>query len=479
MAQVPTNIFRKYDIRGTVAGDSPQLTPQVATLVGQAYGTYMIRTFQTDHVFVGSDNRLTSPPLKKAVIEGLVKTGLHVTDIGTVMTPTVYFASAQHGPKGGGIQITGSHLALQYNGIKMAFGRLALSGEQIQAILQLIQQDDFEKGAGKLDSDLDMVKKHMDTIASKVKLGPRKLRIVVDAGNGMSGHYMEPVYRKLGIDVVCLYCEPDGTFPHHLPNPEDPETTRDLEEAVVREKADLGIGFDGDADRCGIIDEHGHHVAADRLLALLSRDLLQRHPGAKVVFDVKSSQALDDEIRKHGGIPIMWKAGHSLMKAKMAEEGALIGGEVSGHMFIGEDYYGFDDAPLVSLKVLEIMSKTKQTVTEIFDTIPKLVASPEIIMSTPDDVKFNVIAGLTKKLQAKFDVNTVDGARAAFPNGWGLVRASNTQPAITMRFEARTRPQVVEYMQYFDKLLDDYPQVDRTDLRKQIEAFKEPEAQSR
>ncbi len=477
MAQVPTNIFRKYDIRGLVAGESPQLTPGVAALVGQGYGTYMIRTFKTDRVFVGSDNRLTSPPLKQAVIEGLVRTGLRVTDIGTVMTPTVYFASAQHGPTGGGIQVTGSHLALQYNGIKMAFGRLALSGEQIQAILHLIQQDDFEKGSGKLDSDLDLVYRHMETIGSLVKLGPRKLRIALDAGNGMSGYYIEPVYRKLGVEVECLYCEPDGSFPHHLPNPEDPETTKELERAVVEHGADLGIGFDGDADRCGIIDERGHHVAADRLLTLLARDMLKRHPGAKVVFDVKSSQALEDEIRKHGGVPIMWKAGHSLMKAKMAEEGALLGGEVSGHMFIGEDYYGFDDAALVSLKVLEILSKTDQSVTEIFDTIPKLVASPEIIMSTPDDVKFNVIAGMTKKLQEKFDVNTVDGARAAFPDGWGLVRASNTQPAITMRFEARTRPQIVEYMAYFDRLLDEYPQVDRAELREQIAAFKEPEAQ--
>ncbi len=473
MAQVPEAIFRKYDIRGTVTGESPQLTPDVAVLVGKGYATYMIRTFQANQVFVGSDNRLTSPRLKQAVMEGIVSTGLHVTDIGTVMTPTVYFASAQHGPRGGGIQITGSHLALQYNGIKMAFGRLALSGEQITSVLRLIQRNDFEMGHGTLDADLDMVNKHLDTIASLVKLGPRKLHIVMDAGNGMSGYYMEPIYRKLGIRVDCLYCEPDGTFPHHLPNPEDPETTKELERAVVEHKADLGIGFDGDADRCGIIDEKGHHVAADRLLALLARDMLQRHPGAKVVFDVKSSQALFDEIQKHGGIPIMWKSGHSLMKAKMAEESALLGGEVSGHLFIGEDYYGFDDAPLVSLKVLEILSKTDQSVTQVFETIPKLVASPEIILSTPDQVKFDVVAGLTKQLEDKFKVITVDGARALFSDGWGLVRVSNTQPAITMRFEARTVPALVEYMQYFDDLLDAYPQVDRTPLRAQIRAFKQ------
>jgi phosphomannomutase/phosphoglucomutase len=283
---------------------------------------------------------------------------------------------------------------------------------------------------------------------------------------------MEPVYRKLGIDVECLYCEPDGTFPNHLPNPEDPETTKDLEEGVVKYKADLGIGFDGDADRCGIIDEHGHHIAADRLLALLARDMLERHPGAKVIFDVKASQALFDEIKNHGGIPIMWKSGHSLMKLKMSEEGALLGGEVSGHIFIGEDYYGFDDAPLVSLKVLEILSKTDKSVTELFDSIPKLVATPEIIMSAPDDIKFDIIAQMQKKLGEKYQVIDVDGARAMFPDGWGLVRASNTQPAITMRFEARTKPQVVEYMEVFDKLLDSYPQVDRQGLRAQIAAFK-------
>ncbi len=471
MAQVPETIFRKYDIRGTVAGDAPQLTKEVAFLVGKGYGTYMLRTFQTEQVFVGSDNRLTSSPLKQAVMEGLVSTGLHVTDIGTVMTPTVYFASAQCGPRGGGIQVTGSHLTLQYNGIKMAYGRLALAGDQIQAILQMIQRNDFERGDGKLDTDPNMIQKHMETIAGLVHMGPRKLKIVVDAGNAMSGFYMESVYKKLGIEVVCLYCQPDGTFPNHLPNPEDPETTKDLERAVVEHKADLGIGFDGDADRCGLVDEHGHHIAADRLIALLARDVLKRYPGGKVIFDVKCSQALTDEIERQGGIPIMWKSGHSLMKLKMAEESAVLGGEVSGHIFIGEDYYGFDDAPLVSLKALEIFSHSEQSVSEVFDAIPTLVATPEIIMSTPDDVKFNVVDGLNKKLSEQYKVIDVDGARAILPNGWGLVRASNTQPAITMRFEARTHPQIVEYMKYFDKLLDAYPQVDRSELRKQIDAF--------
>ncbi|MBX3081749.1 MAG: phosphomannomutase/phosphoglucomutase [Anaerolineae bacterium] len=471
MAQVPTTIFRKYDIRGTVTGDNPQVTPDLAYLVGKGYGTFMKRSFGTDRIFVGQDNRLSSDALKKALMDGIITTGLHVVDIGGVMTPSVYFASAEYGAKGGGVQITGSHLSLEYNGIKMAYGRLALSGDQIQAILQLILADDFDTGAGHIEVDLSIPKRHMDVIASKVKLGPRKLKIAVDAGNGYSGSFMEPVYHKLGIEVVCLYCEPDGTFPNHLPNPEDPETTHDLEKAVVDNKCDVGVGFDGDADRCGLIDDHGHHIAADRLLALLARDMLERHPGAKVVFDAKVSQALFDEIQGHGGIPIMWKSGHSLMKAKMAEEGALLGGEVSGHLFIGEDYYGFDDAGLVSLKALEILSKTDKTVSELFDSIPKLVATPEIIMSAPDEVKFTIIEALQKHFAANYDVNTIDGARVMFGNGWGLVRASNTQPAITMRFEGRTPQQVVDYMQEFDAALGPYPQVGRGPLQDQIAKF--------
>jgi phosphomannomutase/phosphoglucomutase len=474
MATVPKSIFRAYDIRGLATawnGNLPQLTPEVALLVGKGYGTYTQRMHGIERVFVGSDNRLSSAALKHAVISGLLSSGLAVTDIGGVMTPSVYYAAAQYGTKGGGIQVTGSHLDLQYNGIKMAYGKLALSGDQIQAILQLILTDDFNVGQGQYTLDLDLPKQHMKTIGGKVKLGDRKIKVVVDAGNGLSGSFMPDVYESLGIEVTRLYCEPDGTFPNHLPNPEDPSTTHDLEAKVREIGADFGIAFDGDADRCGIVDEHGHHIAADRLLALLARDMLKRLPGSKIVFDVKSSQALTDEIIKYGGVPVMWKAGHSLMKAKMNEIGSPLGGEVSGHLFIGEDYYGFDDAGLVSLKVIEIFSKTPQTVSEAFDTIPKLIATQEIIMSAPDDIKFNIIATVKDKLSQQYQVIDVDGARALFADGWGLVRASNTQPAITMRFEARTNAQVVEYMKMFNDLLDEYPQVDRTKLLDQIKAF--------
>ncbi|MBN1966554.1 MAG: phosphomannomutase/phosphoglucomutase, partial [Anaerolineae bacterium] len=402
MTKVNPHIFRKYDIRGLVTGDNPDLTPPFAHLVGQAYGTYMQREHGIERVHVGSDNRASSPALRQAIIEGVASTGLDVTDIGEVLTPTVYFATAAHGFKSGGIMITGSHLTTDFNGIKMAHGKLALYGDQIQTLLKLIQADDFEHGEGTITQAPDMITHHMNTVKGKVKLGVRKLKVVVDAGNGLSGTYVPPIMEALGVEVVCLYCEPDGSFPNHLPNPENPELTKDLEAAVIKNKADLGIGFDGDSDRCGVIDDHGHHVAADRLLALLAKDLLKRHPGAKIVFDVKSSLALDDVIRQNGGVPVMWQAGHSLMKAKMNEIGSLLGGEVSGHTFIGEDYYGFDDAPLVALKVLEILSKTDRSISDLLGEFPKLVATPEIIMSTPDEVKFQIIDAARDQLQEQY-----------------------------------------------------------------------------
>ena len=460
MATLDQSIFRKYDIRGIAAGDSPQLTPEVALLVGKALGTYLPRHFGSERVFVGADNRVTSSPLKSAVIKGLASTGLPVTDIGEVLTPTVYFASASYAGAGAGVMVTGSHLDTRYNGIKMAYGKLALAGQQIQDLLQIIADESFAEGSALVSEDADMIHKHMSAIQSKVSMA-KPLKVVLDAGNGLSGTYVPPLLKALGLDVECLYCEPDGTFPNHLPNPEDPEMTRDLEAKVVELSADLGLAFDGDSDRCGFIDNHGHHIAADRLLALLARDLLSRHPGTPVVFDVKASQALPDEITKYGGVPVMWKSGHSLMKQKMNEIGSLLGGEVSGHLFIGEDYYGFDDAPLVALKTLEIISRSQQSIAEIFADIPKLVATPEIVLSAPDDLKFKMIDEMTESLQGQYQVVTVDGARVIFDSGWGLVRASNTQPAVTLRFEAYTREQISAYMRVFETQLLRYPQIDR------------------
>ncbi len=467
------SIFRKYDIRGVASdqtGKTIQLTPEVAYQVGQALGTYLPEQFSTERVFVGSDNRITSPILKKAMIDGLLTTGISVTDIGEVLTPTVYFASASYGDKGAGVMVTGSHLTTEYNGIKMAYGKLALADSQIIDLLKIIQSGAFKMGTGVLETDLNMIHKHMDTIGTKVTM-KRKLKVVLDAGNGLSGSYVPLVLEKLGLEVIGLFLEPDGTFPNHLPNPEDPEMTKDLEAKVIETGADLGLAFDGDSDRCGFIDNHGHHIAADRLLALLSRDLLTRLPGSSIVFDVKASQALPDEIKKYGGVPVMWKSGHSLMKQKMNEIGSPLGGEVSGHLFIGENYFGFDDAPLVALKALEIFAKSDKTVAEIFEEIPKLVATPEVILSAPDNVKFAIIEEISATLASRYEMVTVDGARAILPNGWGLVRASNTQPAITLRFEAHTNEQIVEYMRIFKTELDKHPEIDQTKLEQQIVAF--------
>jgi phosphomannomutase / phosphoglucomutase len=468
--EVPVNIFRKYDIRGTAVGADAQLTPVVAELIGRAYGTYVQRTFGIKQVFVGGDNRLSTAALQDAIITGLASTGVRVVNIGEVMTPTVYFAAASH-EDSGGIMVTGSHLETQYNGIKMAYGRLALAGQQILDLLAMIQAEDFLSGKGEVVKDVTIAQQHMDKIKSMVSMGGRKLKVVVDSGNGLSGSFVPPVMEALGIEVVCLYCEPDGTFPNHLPNPEDPELTKALEAKVIEVGADLGIGFDGDADRCGLIDDHGHHVAADRLIAMLARDLLSRHPGAKIVFDVKASKVLEDQIREHGGEPVMWKSGHSLMKLKMNEIGSLLGGEVSGHIFIGENYYGFDDAPLVALKTLEILSKSQKSISDILNEMPLLLATPEIILSTPDEVKFDIIEDLRAAFADKYPVVTVDGARVQFKNGWGLVRASNTQPAITLRFEANTEAEILDYMQQFDALLAQKPQVDRSKLLTQLASY--------
>ncbi len=470
MTELDRSIFRKYDIRGLATGDTPQLVPEVALAVGKALGTYLPEHFNIERVFVGSDNRVTSGPLKAAVIEGLTSTGMAVTDIGEVLTPTVYYASASFEGNGAGVMVTGSHLDTRYNGIKMAYGKLALAGEQIQDLLKIIDSGEFKTGEGDVIEDVDMINKHMATIEAKVTMA-KPMKVVLDAGNGLSGSYIPAVLSNLGLEVECLYCEPDGTFPNHLPNPEDPEMTKDLEAKVIEVGADLGLAFDGDSDRCGFIDNHGHHIAADRLLAMLARDLLERHPGTPIVFDVKASQALPDEIKKYGGEPVMWKSGHSLMKQKMNEIGSLLGGEVSGHLFIGEEYYGFDDAPLVALKTLEIISKTDKTIAEIFDEIPKLEATPEIILSAPDNLKFKMIEEMAAVLDADYEIVTVDGARVLFENGWGLVRASNTQPAVTLRFEAYTREQIVEYMSIFKEQLDKYSEIDQTKFQKQIDAF--------
>lgn len=467
------SIFRAYDIRGTVTGDNPQITPALAERVGRALGTILPRDFGSDMVFVGCDNRPSSAGLRAAMIAGLAASGMDVTDIGEVITPTLYFASASFNGVGSGVMITGSHLDVRYNGIKMAYGPLAMAGQQITDVLDLVRSGEFTRGEGHVSQDFDMIRRHMAAIQGKVHMA-RPLTVVLDAGNGLSGTWVPPVLRALGLKVHCLYCESDGTYPNHLPNPEDPEMTRDLEAMVLETGADLGLAFDGDADRAGFIDERGHHVAADRLLALLARDLLQRQPGATVVFDVKVTQTLPDLIVQYGGVPLMWRTGHSLMKQKMHEVGSPLGGEVSGHLFTGEDYYGFDDAPLIALKALQIFAAADRPVSALFSEIPQLPATPEIVLGAPDDQKFRIIQEIRDELAREYEVVDIDGVRAKFEHGWGLVRASNTQPAITLRFEAQECNQVADYIRRYKALLDRYPAVDQGKLLVQLQAFSQP-----
>lgn len=446
-------IFRAYDVRGKVGID---ITPDVFEQVGRAYGTLKRRQGGRT-VALGMDNRLTSPPLKEAFVAGCLATGLDVVDIGVNHTPLLYFAVA-HWKLDGGATVTGSHNPVSDNGVKMVHaGAMPLTEEEIQNLYQTIQRGDFARGAGARTSR-DPREDYFAAILGHVRLS-RPLRVVVDAGNGIAGVFAPELLRRLGCEVIELYCESDGSFPNHLPDPEMEENVRDLVARVLAERADIGIAYDGDADRVGVIDEGGRRHEADLLLALLARDLLRRHPGAKIVFDVKSSQVLVDDVRQHGGQPIMWKTGHSHLKRKMREDGILLGGEVSGHMFFAENWYGVDDGILASCRLLEMLSRSPDPVSTHFDTLPHLHSTPELKAPCPDERKFHVVADLGRRFRGRYETIDVDGTRILFADGWGLVRASNTNPYLTLRFEARTREGLDRMMAEVYGVLRDYPEV--------------------
>ncbi len=426
------HIFRAYDVRGKVGLD---ITPEVFRQVGRAYGS-LIRRRGGERIALGHDNRLSSADLTAAFAQGVLPAGVSVVDIGLSPTPVLYFATA-HWRLDGGANITGSHNPIEYNGVKMVHaGAVPLTEEEIQDLRRTIEARDFEAGAGAV-SRRDPKEDYFAVICERVRLS-RGLKVVVDAGNAMAGLYAPALLRRLGCKVVELYCELDGRFPHHMPDPEVEANTRDLQARVVAERADLGIAYDGDADRMGVVDEKGRRHEADLVLILLARDLLARHPGAKVVFDVKSSQILVDDIRAHGGTPVMYKTGHSHLKRKMREEQILLGGEVSGHMFFAENYYGVDDGMLASAKLLEVLSRMPGPVSAHFDAIPHLHTTPELKAMCPDEEKFRVVEELAREFKRRYDTIDIDGVRILFPGGWGLIRASNTNPYLTLRFEART-----------------------------------------
>ncbi|MFQ5829289.1 MAG: phosphomannomutase/phosphoglucomutase [Candidatus Methylomirabilia bacterium] len=444
-------IFRAYDVRGRVGED---LTPEVFRLIGRAYGS-LIRRKGGRTIALGHDNRLSSADLNAGFAEGVRAAGVSIVDIGLSPTPVLYFATA-HWKLDGGANVTGSHNPIEYNGVKMVHvGALPLTEEEIQSLRTIIQAGDFESGAGTV-RERDPQDDYFVTIVSRVKPAHR-LKIVVDAGNGVAGRYAPELFRRLGCEVVELYCELDGRFPHHLPDPEMEENTRDLQARVVAERADLGIALDGDADRMGLVDEQGRRHEADLILILLARDFLTRHPGERILFDVKSSQLLIDDIRAHGGVPVMYKTGHSHLKRKMREDRILLGGEVSGHMFFAEDYYGVDDGMLAAAKVIEVASRMPGPISAHFDAIPHLHVTPELKAPCPDEEKFRVVEELVRQFKAKHQTIDIDGARVLFPGGWALVRASNTNPYLTLRMEAKTKEALEEMKRVVFEALARYP----------------------
>jgi phosphomannomutase/phosphoglucomutase len=446
------HIFRAYDVRGRVGTD---ITPDVFQSVGRAYGT-LIRRRGGRRIAVGQDNRTSSAELKAAFVSGVRAAGVDVVDIGVVTTPILYFATA-HWKLDGGANITGSHNPVEYNGVKMVHpGAAPLTEEEIQELRATIERGDYESGHGALEARSPR-EDYFATVTKLVRLA-RPLTVVVDAGNGIAGLYAPELLRRIGCEVVELYCESDGSFPNHLPDPEDAANVVALQAKVTEARADLGVAYDGDADRVGIVDERGRRHEADLILVLLARDLLRRHPGAKIVFDVKSSQSLVDEITRHGGVPVMWKTGHSHLKRKMRDDGILLGGEVSGHMFFAENYYGVDDGLLASCKVLEIVAAQPGPASKLFDSMEHLHATPELKAPCPDEEKFRVVEELVPELRQRYPMVDIDGARVSFPGGgWGLVRASNTNPYLTLRFEARTEAEIDAMKRVIYGALKRYP----------------------
>jgi phosphomannomutase/phosphoglucomutase len=439
-AELNPTIFREYDIRGVAGRD---FDAEFARSLGQAFGTLALE-HGARRVSVGRDCRLTSDDYAAALMTGIRSTGLDVIEIGVVTTPLLYF-SIFHWGLDGGIQITGSHNPADYNGFKVCLGREALHGAQIQDLRRRIETRAFRTGAGGHEQR-PIVAEYQDYVVANVGRLARPIRVVVDAGNGTAGPVAPAIYRRLGAEVTELFTEMDGRFPNHHPDPTVEENMAALVHTVREKQAELGIAFDGDADRIGVVDAGGRIVWGDELLVLYSRDVLDRNPGATIVSEVKCSQRLYDDIGAHGGNAIMWKAGHSLLKAKMKETGALLGGEMSGHIFFKERYFGFDDAIYAGARLLEICARTGRTVAELLADLPPSVTTPEIRIDCPDEVKFVVADRVRDHFRAAGrPIVDIDGVRVRFANGWGLLRASNTQPVLVMRFEAGTPAELAEY----------------------------------
>jgi phosphomannomutase/phosphoglucomutase len=426
-------IFREYDIRGKVGVD---FTPEIVQLIGRAYGT-MVKRKGGKKVVSGRDGRLSGPDLQRALIEGILSTGVDVIDIGITPTPVMYFSLFTFEDIGGGIQVTGSHNPPEFNGLKICLGRDTLFGRDIQRIRELVEKEDFEVGQGRYHEG-DALSPYIDYLTKNIQLS-RPLKVALDPGNGVCALTAPEIFKRLSCEVECLFCELDGTFPNHHPDPVVPENLKYLIEKVTQKGLEAGFGYDGDGDRIGVIDERGNIIWGDQLLIIFSQELLKRHPSAKIIGEVKCSRILYQTIEKLGGTPIMWKTGHSLIKGKMKEEGALLAGEMSGHIFFADRWFGFDDGVYASLRLAEILSSSDKPLSTFLEGLPKMISTPEIRTECPDEIKFQVVADLVERFKKEgLKVIDVDGARIEFKEGWALVRASNTQPVLVLRFEAET-----------------------------------------
>lgn len=424
-------IFREYDIRGVVDKD---LTRETVRELARGAGSYFAR-HGIKRITVGRDCRPSSDPFFAALLEGLLGSGMEVIDVGVCPTPLLYF-SIVHLAQEGGVMITGSHNPPEFNGFKVCVGKDAIYGREIQHVREIIEKRDFVQGTGSLARH-DIIKDYHHYLLSNICLN-REIKVVVDAGNGTGGVVGVPIMRELGCQVKALYCEMDGRFPHHHPDPTVEENLRDLIATVQDTKADLGIGYDGDADRIGVIDEEGRIIWGDKLMIIFARAIIEERGGGTFIGEVKCSQTLYDEIERLGGKAIMWKTGHSLIKQKIKDEKAALAGEMSGHIFFADRYFGFDDAIYASARLLEILSRSRRKLSEMLADLPVTYSTPEIRVYASEEVKFKIVEEVRRALAARYPVVDIDGVRANFPQGWGLVRASNTQAVLVMRFEADT-----------------------------------------
>jgi len=445
---VNPKVFREYDIRGIV---DQEIVDRDVVQLGKAFGAYMARE-NKQRVVLGRDCRLSSDRYRSLLLEGMIASGMDVVDVGVCTSPLLYFA-IRHLDREGGVMITASHNPPEYNGFKICNGYDTISGPEIQKLRSIMESGDFVSGTGSSGS-YDIITPYVEFVTGNITLA-RRLRVGVDAGNATGGPIATTILERLGCEVHPLFCDMDGTFPNHEPDPTVLDNLKDLIGLVKREGLDLGVAYDGDSDRLGVVDHHGEVVFGDKLMIIFAREILSRRPGTTFVSEVKCSKVMYDDIEKHGGRTIMWRTGHSLIKAKMKEVDAVLAGEMSGHMFFKDRYFGFDDGIYASCRLIEIIANSGKTISELLEGVPHTYTTPEIRVDCPDEIKFEVVEkakGFFK--DADLEVIDVDGARIVFPDGWGLVRASNTQPVLVLRFEAASQERLDEIRRLVEETIE-------------------------